>query len=292
MALRKDGSECPVEATYADWETRGHQYLSVIIRDITERRLMEEQLKKSHDELEKKVKQRTSELREANEQLQISQGYLKKFAGMLISVREDERKNLSTTLHDELGSMALSVTSKISIAKEDVKNNNRKAALKTLEEGEAALRKAVADLRGIAVDLRPPNLEIMGLNTVLTAFIDKAKKQAKFKITFSNELGNKKIADDKAIAIYRVTQEGITNITKHAKAQEVSVRIYLDKKKIHLEIADDGVGCDLNKVLYIKGKPKIGIEGMRERVESLGGEFIITSASKQGTQLKVTLPKK
>jgi signal transduction histidine kinase len=222
----------------------------------------------------------------------ISQSYLKKFAAMLISAREEERKNLSTTLHDELGSMALSVTSKISIAKEDVKNNNRKAALKTLEEGEAALRKAVADLRGLAVDLRPPNLEIMGLNTVLTAFIDKAQKQAKFKITFRNELGNKKIADDEAIAIYRVTQEAITNITKHAKAQEVSVRIYLDKKKIHLEIADDGVGCDLNKVLCIKGKPKIGIEGMRERVESLGGEFIITSASKQGTQLKVTLPKK
>jgi len=59
-----------------------------------------------------------------------------------------------------------------------------------------------------------------------------------------------------------------------------------------LDIIDDGAGCDLNKVLFRKGKPKIGIEGMRERVESLGGEFIISSAPKHGTQLKATLPKK
>jgi two-component system NarL family sensor kinase len=132
----------------------------------------------------------------------------------------------------------------------------------------------------------------MGLNTVLTAFIDKAQKQAKFKITFRNELGNKKIADDKAIAIYRVTQEAVTNITKHAKAKNVRVGLYTDKKNITLEIADDGVGCDMDKVLYRKGNIKIGLEGMRERVESLGGEFTITSASKHGTQIKATLPKK
>jgi two-component system NarL family sensor kinase len=263
-----------------------------IVRDITERRQMEEELIKAHDELEKKIEQRTVELREANEKLKISRAYLKKFAGMLLSVREEERKNISITLHDELGSMALSVNSQISIAEEDVKANNRNAALKTLGQGKAALRKAVENLRRLAVDLRPPNLEIIGLTAALTDLFDKVKKHSPLKITFINDLANKKIPEDRAIVLYRVIQEALTNITKHAQAQKVSVRLYSDKNKVHLDITDDGVGFDVDKVSKGKGKLKIGIEGMRERVESLGGEFMISSAFKEGTQLKATLPKK
>ncbi len=132
----------------------------------------------------------------------------------------------------------------------------------------------------------------MGLTAALTELIDKIKQQAKYKIVFRNELGNKKIPENMAIVIYRVIQEALTNSTKHAKAENVRISLYADKKNIHLDISDDGAGCNLDKVLYRKGKPKIGIEGMRERVESLEGEFIITSEPKKGTQLKITLPKK
>ena len=132
----------------------------------------------------------------------------------------------------------------------------------------------------------------MGLNASLTDFIDKTKKQTKLKLKFRNELSNKKIPEDTAIVIYRVIQEALTNIIKHAKAKNARVRLYTDKKNINLDISDDGVGCNLEKVLYRRGKPKLGIEGMRERVESLEGEFIITSAPKRGTQIKATLPKK
>jgi PAS domain S-box-containing protein len=267
-------------------------YLTGLGTDITERKYMEHELKKAHEKLEKKVQHRTAELRKANEKLQISQAYLKKFAGMLLSAREDERKNISTALHDELGSMALSVTSKITIAREECNKNDKQATAAALEQAQAAIRRAVEDLRRLAVDLRPPNLEIMGLAAALTEFIDKTKKHAKFKIIFRNELGSKKISEETAIVIYRIIQEAVTNITKHAKAKTVRVRLYADRRNIHLDIADDGAGCDLKKALYRKGKPKIGIEGMRERAESLGGEFGITSAPNRGTQLKATLPKK
>ena len=143
----------------------GHPYLTGLGIDITERKRIEQELKKAHDELEKKVQQRTAELAKTNKELQISQEYLKKFAGMLLSVREEERKNISTTLHDELGSMAISVDSQISIAKEECKENNKQATFKALEQAQAALRKAVEDLRRLAVDLRPPNLEIVGLTS-------------------------------------------------------------------------------------------------------------------------------
>ena len=187
--------------------------------------------------------------------------------------------------------MAIAVDSQISIAKEECNENNKQATFKALTNAQAALRKAVVDLRKLAVDLRPPNLEMMGLNAALTDFIDKAKEQTKLKIVFKNELGNKKISEDMAIVIYRVIQEALTNIMKHAKAKTVRISLYVEKRNINLEISDDGAGYDLQKALYRKGKPKIGIAGMRERVESMGGEFIITSAPTQGTQLKAMLPK-
>ena len=261
----------------------------VIYEDITERKRMEHELLRSHAELEKKVKQRTGELAKANKELQSSRDYLKKYAGMLLSVREEERRNISTTLHDELGAMAISVDSPMSIAKEEVKDNNRNAAIGAIEQAQAALRKAVGDLRRLAVDLRPPSLEIMGLTSALNDFIDNFKKHTTFKISFRNDLAKKKIPEDMAIVIYRVIQEALNNITRHAKANKVSVRLYPDKDKVHLDITDDGVGFDIDKVSKRRGKLKIGIQGMRERVESLEGEFSITSAPKRGTQIKATL---
>ena len=166
--LGRHGRVSPYFFTGRRMAIEGESYLAGLGIDITELKRIEQELKQAHDELEKKVKQRTAELREANEKLQISQEYLKKFAGMLLSAREEERKNISTTLHDELGSMAISVDSQISIAKEECKENNKQATFKALEQAQAALRKAVEDLRRLAVDLRPPNLEIVGLTPALT----------------------------------------------------------------------------------------------------------------------------
>jgi PAS domain S-box-containing protein len=291
-ARKKDGTVFLTETSTSCWPLGGQTIFCGIVRDITERKQMEEQLKKSHEELGKTVQQRTAELRVANEKLQISEQHLKEFAATLLSAREEERKNISTTLHDELGSMVLSVTAKLSIAEEEITNNNNDAALKAVRESQAAVRKAVVDLRRVAVDLRPPNLEIMGLTAALTELLAKVREQTKYKIIFRNELAKKKIPEETAIVIYRIVQEAITNITKHANAKNVWIRLSGENKNVNLDISDDGAGCDLDTVLYKKGKPKIGIMGMRERIESLGGEFTLTSTPKKGTQLKVTLPKK
>jgi PAS domain S-box-containing protein len=272
-------------------EIEENPYLTGVGIDITGLKRMEQQLQNAHNVLEKKVTQRTAQLALANKQLQASKDYLKKFAGMLLSAREEERKDISTTLHDELGSMAISVDSSISIAKEEVKDNNRDAALESLKKAQAALRKAVDDLRRLAADLRPPNLGILGLTPALNDFFVNFKKHSIFKITFRNNLAKKKIPDDTAIVIYRVIQEALTNITKHAKAQNVSVNLYSDKNRVHLDITDDGVGFDVDRISKKRGKLKIGIQGMKERVESLGGQFMLTSSIKEGTQLKAALPK-
>jgi signal transduction histidine kinase len=251
---------------------------------------LEERLRQSHAALEEAVKQRTAELTAANEQLQLSQAYLKKFAGMLLSVREEERKNISTALHDELGSMALAVGSHITLAREECIENNPDAAHAELNKAEAALRRAVEDLRRLAVSLRPPNLEIMGLTAAVTELVDTTREQTGLKIIFRNELGEKNIDEQRAIVVYRVLQEALTNIAKHARAQQVRIRLYSDVGGIHLQVADDGRGCDAANLWRRKGKPKIGIEGMRERVESLGGAFAFTSSPGKGARITVVLP--
>ena len=126
----------------------------------------------------------------------------------------------------------------------------------------------------------------------LTDLFKKSNEHAPFKISFINELGVRKIDDDRAIVIYRLTQEALTNIAKHARAKQVQVRLRDDRTTISLEIADDGVGFKQDKPPKRANQVKIGIQGMRERVESLGGEFIITSEPRQGTQIHAVLPKK
>ncbi len=263
-----------------------------IVRDITARKRLEEQLRQSHAALERAVQQRTAELQAANEQLQLSQAYLKKFAGMLLSVREEERKNISTALHDELGSMALAVTTHITLARDECAAHNPAAARAELDKAQAALRRAVEDLRRLAVSLRPPNLEIMGLTAAVTELVDTTRQQAGLKIIFRNTLGSRRIDEQRAIVVYRVLQEALTNIVKHARARQVRIRLDSDARGIHLQVADDGRGCNPAKLRRRAGPPKIGIEGMRERVESLGGVFAFTSSPGKGARISVVVPEK
>ena len=293
QARKKDGTAFLSETSTSSFKIGGKIMFCGIVRDITERKRMEQELQTAHDELEKKVKQRTVELSKTNKELQAAKEYLKKFSGKLLEIREEERRNISRALHDELGSMSVSVGSKISIAKEELKDNNAKAALRNLKQGETVLRKAVADIRKLAVDLRPPSLENMGLSAALRDYIETIKKHSKIRITFRNDLGNKKILGATAIAIYRVAQEAVTNISKHSQAKKVRVRLYADNKNIKLNVTDDGVGFDVDKIYsYSKrGRFKMGIEGMKERIEALGGVLVIKSILRKGTLIKAVLPK-
>ena len=132
----------------------------------------------------------------------------------------------------------------------------------------------------------------MNIQHPIVTVLGKLKPQATFKLIFRNETGHVNLPEDKSIVIYRVVQESLTNIMKHAKAKNVRISLYADKKNIRVDITDDGVGGILKEPLDTKGKTGIGIAGMREQIESFGGEFAITSVPRQGTQVKVALPEK
>jgi signal transduction histidine kinase len=242
--------------------------------------------------IEEERKKVLEDLKEHQQKLKNSEQNLKAFSGRILSIREEEQKNISSALHDEIGSMVVALSSGLALAKEDIADNNLEPAIRSLQRTEAALKQAVENLKKITIDLRPPNLQIVGLSSALKSFFLNISQQTALAIEFSTGVEDKKIGDDSSIVLYRTAQEALNNIVKHAKAKTVSVRLGQEKNNIVFEITDDGRGFNTEALIASsRAATKIGILGMRERIAALRGTLKIESAPQKGTTLHVTIPK-
>jgi signal transduction histidine kinase len=240
--------------------------------DITDRKTAEEKLKQ---------KQHT---------LEASERELKTFSHEILSIREKEKKYLSTVLHDEVGCMAIVLDSALNSIEGEIKNSNIKEALNATEKSRYLLKKFVFSLRNIAVDLRPPDLSIVGLPNALKEYFSNIEEYEKIRIKLNTDKNWRKVDDNTAIKIYRIIQEAFNNIIKHAKANAVKVNLRFQGNDIKLSICDNGKGFDVEKNMTRANKARIGILGMRELADSLNGTFIIKSAPGKGTEISVTIP--
>ncbi|UCC94621.1 MAG: PAS domain S-box protein [Candidatus Omnitrophota bacterium] len=231
-----------------------------------------------------------TERKRAEGAIKEQQMIFKRFSREILSIREAEKKKISTNLHDEVGSIGISLSTHLSIIKERIKDKNLKAALKGIRQAKNVLEGSIASFKNIVANLRPPDLDIIGLPDALKAHFSKITKHVKVKIDFRTDKNIKIVNDDTAIALYRVAQEALSNIVKHAKAKNVKVRLYSQENNLKFNVCDDGKGFDMERSLQTSEVLKMGILGMRERVESLGGVFIIESAPKRGTKISITVP--
>ncbi|MCK5513899.1 MAG: sensor histidine kinase, partial [Deltaproteobacteria bacterium] len=176
------------------------------------------------------------------------------------------------------------------LLKEEIKDNHLQKAMDKINQTENVLVQSVEKLKAIYKDLRPPDLDIVGLPNALRQYFSDTRKQTKIKIGFRENIDEQKIDDEAAIVLYRVTQEAINNILKHARAKKVKAGLYSKENNITLIISDDGRGFDVERRLpKTKG---LGIRGMTERVASLGGTLIIKSSVQKGTEIRTTIPAK
>jgi PAS domain S-box-containing protein len=240
--------------------------------------------------IEEERKKTLDELKNHQHMLEVSERSIKEFSRKMLSVREEEKKNLSHSLHDELGSMSIVLGSNLSILKEEIKDNNLQEALNRINQTRNALVQSVERLKLISKNLRPLDLDIVGLPNVLRQYLSDMRKQIEIKIDFRENIDERKIDDEATIILYRATQEAINNILKHAGAKKVKVRLYFNENNITLTISDDGRGFDVERRL--RKTEGLGIRGMRERVASLGGTLIIKSAVQKGTEISLTIPTK
>jgi len=272
--IRKDGAIFPVELRiYLMRDPKGQPAgMWAIVKDVTERKRNE------------KIMQDQRKLLEESER------NIKKFSQRMLSIREEEKKELSVNLHDETGAMAVVFNAGLSVIQSELEEGNYKKALKVIRNTKVVFKKEIANFRRIIKALRPPNLEIVGLSGVLKEKLFKKARESGLDIRLKDEMGNIKLSDQIAISLYRITQEALTNIIKYAKAKKIVVHLCCKGDKIEFSICDDGKGFDINHVFKDLKVLKLGIHGMRERVETLGGTFIINSVIKKGTTIKITVP--
>jgi signal transduction histidine kinase len=199
----------------------------------------------------------------------------------LITTREEERRRLRRDLHDGLGPTLASLTLKLDAARNLLKNDPE-AAEEILGELKQQTQETIQDIRTLVYDLRPPALDDMGLVGAIQNFIDRYT-EAKASISLEIDAGFPPLPAAFEVAIYRIALEGITNIQRHAKANNGRVQITHKSSELIIEIWDDGKGLSGD---HVKG---VGLASMQERAEELGGRFEIIP-SQQGSHLRARLP--
>jgi len=224
------------------------------------------------------------------QRLRISESYVKRLARGMLEVAEMEKKNLSDILHNELGSMAIALSSYLAIAEKQIKDGDPSAALVQFVQVRKVLEGSVNSLKEIAVNLRPPEFDMIGLQSVLNNFFLTIEEQSDIKIDFRWLLDGKKLSDNIAIALYRLIQEALNNIVKYSGANNASIVLRTQRKQVQLKIADDGKGFDCDAFLKKRQSSQMGIRGMKERTESLGGRFSIASQPRAGTTINIHIP--
>jgi PAS domain S-box-containing protein len=210
---------------------------------------------------------------------------LQQLSRRLVELHEDESRDLSRELHDEFGQLLATTGLHLQTAR----TTSGPEAEASLDRALALLQRAGAQVRGMALELRPTFLESSGLESTLRWLATQHEQRAGLAVRVTGTLGD--IPADIAIAGYRVVQQALTNVVQHAHARTVSIQLAQDPSSMHLVIEDDGVGFDVAKTLGDgSGHGQLGLLGMRERVQVFGGTLQIDSRPERGARIAVSIP--
>ncbi len=257
-------------------QVNGRRSVLGVSRDITKLQRMQEELKLSHDQLERRVAERTQELVDLSAMMRM-------LAKKIINAQEEERRRISRELHDDTGQVL--VTLKYSLA--ELLNElptNPDLLHKKILDGIKEVDEAMASVRAIAHSLRPPLLDAGGLNVSLKDFCQDINRRTRIKVDYAGvELNN--LPDEIAVTLYRFIQEAFSNILKHAQATRVSVKLQFIRQRIIVSVSDNGVG-----IHDPQDTTGIGLIGLRERMGFLGGGLQIKASPGKGTVIKASIP--
>jgi signal transduction histidine kinase len=203
-----------------------------------------------------------------------------------LASQEEERKRVARELHDDLGQALSALLLDVESAGQE-----NSANLEFCTKMELSVRDLIAKVYQLAWDLRPALLDDFGLDSALSRHIDKITKRTDLAIDYqfvSSE--SSRLPSSVEIVLYRITQEALNNVVRHANASRVSVIVFRRPDTVTVMIEDDGCGFDADAELPPGEHAGLGISGMRERVALLKGTLVIESSPGNGTSLKATVP--
>jgi PAS domain S-box-containing protein len=235
--------------------------------DITERKKMENELI-----------QRRSELRQLSVRLRRS--------------REVERATIARELHDEFGQALTAMKININILETECKNYNvTREVLERLGETGVLADQLLDQVRDLALELRPSMLDDLGLSAALKWYVRGFNSRTSIECDLHIGGQHVNVSENRRTVAYRAVQEALTNVARHAQAKSVGILLRFGTDILTVEVKDDGKGFDIDEVFDVQSeKNPIGLLGMRESLEEIGGTWYIQSRPDQGTSLTITVP--
>jgi signal transduction histidine kinase len=225
------------------------------------------------------------ELIEMARKVQAAQEGLHDYIGAITSAQEEERLRLARELHDETIQAVIALKQRVQLAEKLVKDQNGK---RSLQELEGLAEQTVENLRRIIRALRPIYLEDLGLATALEMLASETKT---LQVDFERTGQEKRLDRDVELALYRIAQEALSNVVRHAKASRAGIKINFNRSEIKLEISDNGVGFVVpQSPTDFATSGHFGLLGIRERSELIGGRLEVKSQAGVGTQVSVQVP--
>ncbi len=210
----------------------------------------------------------------------------------IIKAQEEERSRVAREIHDGPAQTMANVVLRAEICEKlmDLQPDKVRQELKDLKE---MVKESLQEVRKIIFNLRPMALDDLGVVPTLRRFISELQKRDNMSIELSVD-GNEeqRLPPALEVAIFRIVQEALNNVYKHAGACHTIIRLSLKPHKVGIVIRDNGCGFDAGNILNRSGKDKFGLLGMKERAELLAGSLSVSTAPGRGTEIKVTIPLK
>jgi PAS domain S-box-containing protein len=221
----------------------------------------------------------------ASEQIRASRQQLRALAARLQRVREEERTGIAREIHDELGQALTGLKLDIAWMKDRLPRDHEvRAQCASIIERIDGTMSAV---RRIATELRPSVLDQLGLSAALEWQGQEFGARTGIEVTMELCPDECTIPDDLGSSVFRILQESLTNVARHAQAKRVTIRLAQSAERLTLEVSDDGIGIPPER---LEGTASLGLVGMRERALACGGEFSITGRPNHGTTVLLTVP--
>lgn len=246
--LRKDGTEFPVEISLSPLHTDEGMYVISIVRDVSERRRLRE------------------------------------FGSGSLRAAEEERKRIARELHDDAAQRLATLLVRTRIALKNEDGDYRQL----LEEMREEILEAAEGVRRIARGLRPPALQDVGVVAAIRSHLRQTAESTELELEFDADPVDSLLDEDGKLVLYRVVQEAVNNVVRHAEASGVTVSIARSEGGVRAVVEDDGKGFDSERAM--QGGKGLGIMGMQERATSVGGRLSIDTRRGEGTRVVVELP--
>ena len=262
FARRNDGGEFPVEVRLSPFTTAEGTLTTAAVRDITERKQAETALKVMEQEI-------------LNQKIQEQ----KRIARAIIKAQEKERNRIGQELHDNVNQILAGTKLYLQIAKEDDLDVKQ-----LIDSSLEMIDRSISEIRMLSARNVTP-LKNINLEQLLLTMTERMNEASGTNVNLNYGAGDRPIDDDVKLNIYRIVQEQMNNILKHAEAKNVEVKVTPEDGKIRVLVADDGKGFDVNKK-----RKGIGISNMMNRVESFKGDFNFDSSPGAGCKIEMVLP--